>query len=256
MARLTDTPSDDVDVAGPDDPATGSGDDVAGVDEDQVGVAVVSSDDVTDADPDGPDDDVPVDDGGDEVELDSADAPRRVRTALVVSAVLAVLAVGFVAVLATREPATDRESDSPLLGQDAPALAGETLDGGSFDVADNQGRWVVVNFFATWCVPCRQEHPELVGFDRSNGGEEDPVLVSVVYDDDPGTARDYFEENGGDWPVVLDPDGRVALDYAVAGVPETYLIAPSGQVVAKLTGGVTQGGLEGVIADWEEQVGG
>jgi hypothetical protein len=48
----------------------------------------------------------------------------------------------------------------------------------------------------------------------------------------------------------------VALDYAVAGVPETYLIAPTGQVVAKLTGGVTQGGLEGVIADWEEQVSG
>jgi cytochrome c biogenesis protein CcmG, thiol:disulfide interchange protein DsbE len=194
-------------------------------------------------------------DGDDAVELDAADAPKRVRTALVVSAVLAVLAVGFVAVLATREPATDRQADSPLLGRQAPELAGETLDGGSFDVGGYQGRWVVVNFFATWCVPCRQEHPELVQFDEANQGDGDPVLVSVVYDDDPDTARDYFEDNGGDWPVVRDPDGRIALDYAVAGVPETYLVDPSGMVVAKLTGGVTQGGLDDVIADWEAQAG-
>lgn len=198
-------------------------------------------------------DDEVVDD--DAVELDAADAPKRVRTALVVSAVLAVLIVGFVAVLATREPATDRRADSPLLGRQAPELAGETLDGGSFDVGGYEGQWVVVNFFATWCVPCRQEHPELVQFDESNQADGDPVLVSVVYDDDPDTARDYFEDNGGDWPVVLDPDGRIALDYAVAGVPETYLVDPSGMVVAKLTGGVTQGGLNDVIADWEAQAG-
>jgi len=210
------------------------------------------TDDATTSEPE-PSDDTDAD--GDAVELDAADAPRRVRTALVVSVVLAVLAVGFVAVLATREPATNRVADSPILGEAAPELDGETLDGGSFDIADHEGQWVVVNFFATWCVPCRQEHPELVRFAEASGDEGDPVLVSVVYDDDPDDTRDYFAENGGEWPVVLDPEGSIALDYAVSGVPETYLVAPDGMVVSKLTGGVTQGGLDAAMAEWEARVG-
>ncbi|HEY6697620.1 MAG TPA: TlpA disulfide reductase family protein, partial [Acidimicrobiales bacterium] len=99
---------------------------------------------------------------------DVAEAPARRRTGLIVSAVVAVLAIGFVAVLATREPATDRRRDSPLIGKVVPPLAGETLAGGSFDIDGEHGRWVVVNFFATWCVPCRIEHPELDAFDRAH----------------------------------------------------------------------------------------
>ena len=94
----------------------------------------------------------PADDAGDGDEAggDELDAPRRGRTALVVSVVVAVLAIAFVVVLATRDPATDRKADSALVGQAAPPVAGRTLDGGSFDLDDHQGRWVVVNFFATW----------------------------------------------------------------------------------------------------------
>ncbi|HEY6415749.1 MAG TPA: hypothetical protein VIX41_05915, partial [Acidimicrobiales bacterium] len=73
---------------------------------------------------------------------DVAEAPPRRRTGLIVSAVVAVLAVGFVAVLATRDPATDRRRESPLIGKVVPPLAGETLAGGNFDIDDQQGRWV------------------------------------------------------------------------------------------------------------------
>ena len=85
---------------------------------------------------------------------DVAEAPPRRRTGLIVSAVVAVLAVGFVAVLATREPATDRRRDSPLIGKVVPPLAGETLAGGGFDIDRQQGRWVVVHFFIQSAFLC------------------------------------------------------------------------------------------------------
>jgi cytochrome c biogenesis protein CcmG/thiol:disulfide interchange protein DsbE len=189
-------------------------------------------------------------------ETDVVYVPRRGRTALVISVVMAVVLGAFVFVLATREPATNRETKSPLLGKVAPALSGDTLDGGSFDIDDHPGRWVIVNFFATWCVPCRTEHPQLDAFDREHRDRGDAVLVSVLYDDNTDDARDYFAENGGDWPVVLD-SGRIAVSYGVSGVPETYMVAPDGRVVVKLEGGVTQNGLEDLMDEWEQaRVGG
>lgn len=180
---------------------------------------------------------------GDEV----AEAPARRRTGLIVSAVVAVLAIGFVAVLATREPATDRRRDSPLIGKVVPPLAGETLAGGNFDIDDQQGRWVLVNFFATWCVPCRIEHPELDAFDGAHRRAGDAVLVSVLFDDDPASAREFFDRNGGDWPVVLDGDGLIASAFGTPKVPESYLVTPNGRVAAKFTGGVTRDGLDRAI---------
>lgn len=187
--------------------------------------------------------------GGDGLDGAGPGGPRRRRTAVLAAGVTAVLALGFVWVLGTSEPGTDREAQSPLLGKVAPPLAGTTLDGGQFDIADHRGQWVVVNVFATWCGPCRQEHPELVAFDEKHREARDVALVSVLFDDRPSTARRFFERNGGEWPVVVDADARIATDYGVAQVPETYVVAPDGQVVAKLLGGVTLDGLEGVIAD-------
>jgi cytochrome c biogenesis protein CcmG/thiol:disulfide interchange protein DsbE len=182
--------------------------------------------------------------------VDETDVPRRGRTGVIVSVVVALLAVGFVAILATREPATDRRRETPLLGKVAPELAGKTLSGGSFNIDDQQGRWVAVNFFATWCVPCQQEHADLVAFDEAHRRTGDAVLVSVLFDDDPTRAGRYFERNGGDWPVVLDEDDQIATNYAVPKVPETYLVSPEGRVVAKFTGGVTRDGLDRAIEDF------
>jgi cytochrome c biogenesis protein CcmG, thiol:disulfide interchange protein DsbE len=180
-------------------------------------------------------------------ESDGVDTPRRGRVGLIVSVVVALVAIAFVAVLATREPATERRAESPLIGRVAPALAGETLDGGSFDIDDYQDRFVVVNFFATWCAPCIEEHPELIAFDETHRALGDAVVVSVVYDDRPENVREFFRDRGGEWPVIAD-GGLAPVDYGVVKVPETYLVAPGGVVVQKYIGGVTQDLIERDIA--------
>jgi cytochrome c biogenesis protein CcmG/thiol:disulfide interchange protein DsbE len=169
---------------------------------------------------------------------------ERPRTALAIAFVLLVLAAGFVWVLAGADPSTDRVVSSPLLGKPAPAVESQTVDGEPFTLAAGRGRFLVVNFFATWCTPCQEEHPELVAFEEAHAAQGDVSLVSVVFDDQADTVRDFFAEKGGDWPVVTDPDGRIAFDYGVAQVPETYVVGPDGRVLAKLTGGVTAAGLE------------
>ncbi len=182
-----------------------------------------------------------------------ADGPR---TVLVVVAVVAVLAVLLVAVLATRDPNVERVTKSPLIGKLAPAIAGPTLSGDTFDLAGLRGRWVVVNFFATWCTPCLAEHPELDAFQRGHAAKGDASVVSVLFDDKPERARKVFEARGGDWPVVIDDEGKVSVAYGVARVPESFLVAPDGTVVQRLVGGITATQLNQLLAQYEAAAGG
>ncbi len=156
---------------------------------------------------------------------------NRSRLAAWVAIPVLVVMLAFLAVLAVSDGGDSSSSPSPLLLRPAPAIVGETIDGEPFDLETYDGQFVVVNFFATWCIPCRREHPELVNFERRHTVADDAAVISVVYDAKVGTVRDFFDENGGDWPVVIDPDGRTALEYAVTGVPESFLIDPDGVIV-------------------------
>jgi len=150
----------------------------------------------------------------------------------------------LVVVLATRPPASDVVAPSPLVGRPAPEVEGPGLDGATVRLSDLRGRWVVVNFFATWCVPCLQEHPELVRFSDRHPPERVRVLA-VVYDDQPEDVARFFRERGGDWPVVDDVGAKV--DFGVRGVPESFLVDPDGVVRTRLVGGVTADGLDGLL---------
>ncbi len=170
-------------------------------------------------------------------------------TALAVGGLLA----AFILVLATRPAAETVKAHSPLLGKPAPELAGTTIDGQHIRLGNYEGRWVLVNFFATWCIPCRKEHPELIRFATRHAAVGDAAVVAVIFDDSSDAVREFRRDHGGDWPMVLDRDGAIAVDFGVSGVPESFLISPDGFVVSKLLGGVTGDRLEQLLSDAKAQ---
>jgi cytochrome c biogenesis protein CcmG/thiol:disulfide interchange protein DsbE len=146
------------------------------------------------------------------------------------------MALGLVVFLAQAKSAVDQQSASPLLGKVAPSLSGQDLTGKAFDLTSLHGKYVLVNFFASWCVPCQQEQPQLVKFAVSGS---DRAVVAVLYQDTSGPALNFLQKNGGSWPALSDDDGQHALDWGVRGPPESYLVNPDGIVLAKFVGQVT-----------------
>ena len=175
---------------------------------------------------------------------DETDGPAPRRRAPYIVAAVAVVLVAFVAVLARGKAGEATRQPSALLGRPAPVIAGATIDGASFDLTTRKGSWVLVNFFSSTCTPCKQEHPELRSFVERGGRAE---LLTVVWSDPVVNVQKFFAANGGSWPVVTDPQSRVSVAYGVTGVPETFVIDPSGVVRQHLTGPTTAAKLDALL---------
>jgi cytochrome c biogenesis protein CcmG/thiol:disulfide interchange protein DsbE len=131
---------------------------------------------------------------------------------------------------------------SPLVGRPAPGFTLTPVDGGApVSLAALAGRPVVLNFWATWCVPCFEEHGVLTAGARELGSEVQ--FLGVVYEDEPSRVQAFLAERGGGYPSLVDPDSRTAIAYGVFGVPETFFIDASGSIVAKHVGPLTDAAL-------------
>lgn len=171
---------------------------------------------------------------------------------------VAVVVIVLIVVLAMSKPSKDTAA-SPLVGRPAPAIDGRVLDvnagrpGQPFAFARPPGKWVLVNFFASWCVPCRDEAPELKKWADAHESAGDAELIQVIFQESPGDSAAFLRDNGGaSWPVVVGDSGTLALDWGVAKVPETFLVAPDGRVVLKTIAPVTQAFVDKQIADFEQ----
>lgn len=157
-----------------------------------------------------------------------------------------VLTVGFLGLLAFGLTRDVQKLPSALVGQPAPEFRAPTLDGDTLSSQELRGSVVVLNFWASWCVPCRQEHSVLVRTDRT-WEEDEARVVGVVYQDSREAALRFMERLGGDWPSLQDPQSRVAIDFGVYGVPETYFLTPDGEVAKKHIGPLTWETVRGTV---------
>ena len=151
----------------------------------------------------------------------------------------AVITVPLVTLLAAGFGRDPKLRSNALEGREAPSFVLNTLDGKPFSLESARGKPVVVNFWSTWCQPCKVEHPVLMSAAEAYG-PNGVHFVAVLYQDDAAKARAFLNRSGSHWPTLEDPGGRTAIAYGVAGVPETFFIDQSGTIVRKVAGPVSQ----------------
>lgn len=172
-------------------------------------------------------------------------ASRSRKTVRNISIAMGILVVAFSVLLATRKPVDMQTVASPLLNKPAPAISGTSLQGGQVSLGDYSGKFVLVNFFASWCTPCHSEEQDLVKFAEQHRSVK---VLGVPYNDANSSARQFLSSYGAHYQAVTDPQGQIALSYGVTNPPQTYLISPQGKILTEILGPVNLNSLNQLLA--------
>jgi len=165
------------------------------------------------------------------------------RTVLLVGTFVALAIIGILVAGLGKNP---QAIDSPLIGRTAPSFAlREVGSGMTVNLDAYRGRPVVLNFWATWCGPCYEEHPVLVANARST---PDVQFLGVVFQDSEEKIQKFLKERGNAYPTVIDDAGKTAIAYGVGGVPETFFLDASGKIVSKFSGPMSTDVLQANLA--------
>ncbi|QDH70725.1 TlpA family protein disulfide reductase [Marilutibacter alkalisoli] len=146
------------------------------------------------------------------------------------------------------------ERTEPAGDPERPRLRVTTVEGQPYDLADHRGRWVVVNFWATWCKPCLKEMPELSALDAMR---EHIEVIGLAYEEiEVGEMRSFLEKHPVVYPIAIIDTYDPPADFETPrGLPMTYLIAPDGRVAERFLGPVTARDIEAAIARAGETAG-
>lgn len=157
--------------------------------------------------------------------------------ALAVGACICVLAV-VLALTVSSDPHSDSNT-SRLVGKRAPAFTVTSLDGTPIKSSQFAGQTVILNFWNSWCPPCRQERGALSAWYQEHKNDPSVAMVGIVREDTKKAIHSYVASEKVAWPVGFDPGAKAALDFGTRGQPETYVIGSDGLVVASKYGTVT-----------------
>lgn len=168
----------------------------------------------------------------------SARPRRRLRWMRRSAAVAVVVTIGVGAIFGARLGQDANLVDTPLIGTQAPSRTVPNLETpGSLSLDQLRGQVVVVNFWASWCVACREEHPALVAAAQAYR-KAGVIFVGVNYQDRKQDAVGFLDElgRGPGYRYVVDTGSRLSIDFGVFGIPETFVLDRGGKIVSKITG--------------------
>lgn len=167
---------------------------------------------------------------------------RGVNSKLVIISVSVVTIVAFFALLGwgliVKSPVTE-QSGVLRIGRSAPDLTLSLFDGEHITLAEYKGRPVVINFWASWCVPCREEAPMLEKTWRRYR-DQGVMFIGVDIQDTEDKALAFVREFNKTYPTGMDRDGRITLDYGVIGIPVTFFVNRDGLVVRRFVGSLRE----------------
>ncbi|MFI5265921.1 MAG: TlpA family protein disulfide reductase [Chloroflexota bacterium] len=138
-----------------------------------------------------------------------------------------------------------RPASTPIIGRPAPAFQLQTLEGSSASLAGYRGRPVIVNFWATWCEPCKQEMPAL---QAESAARPDLVVLGVDNVESAVKVKPYVDQLGVRFPILLDQDASVMERYQVTGLPTSFFIDRSGVLRSLYRGALTEDILRSSVA--------
>jgi thiol-disulfide isomerase/thioredoxin len=177
--------------------------------------------------------------------------------------VLGMLALALVTLVviqscATSNPDSDRGAGkgaqaiqlepAPKVGHLAPDFVLKDLDGNTIRLSDLRGKMVFINFWATWCPPCRAEMPEIEAVHQEYK-DKGVVVLGVDISEPESTVRQYVQQGGFSWPIVLDSTGKVARDYQIAAIPTSFFLDREGVIRAVNVGAMTSRAMEEKLAE-------
>jgi cytochrome c biogenesis protein CcmG/thiol:disulfide interchange protein DsbE len=191
--------------------------------------------------------------------MTTASKNQKKQRHIAISAILFLVAAGIFGILwkgLTLNPTVVKSSQ---LGKVASDFEVDVLEGSSWlprvtdgkvSLRDLRGKTVVLNFWASWCVSCRQEARELETYwQRSR--EQNVIVLGIAIQDTPEAAKDFAKTHGKTYPIGIDSTGKTSIDYGVSGVPETFVIDSNGVIHHKETGPVTAELLERVSSKYQ-----
>lgn len=183
----------------------------------------------------------------------------KVRRHRIITAVISIIALGIFAVLLKGLYLNPSIVASTQIGKPAQDFEVEILEGASWlpkmngtkvRLSDLRGHPVIVNFWASWCVSCREEALHMEAFWKRYR-EKGVIVLGVAIQDTPETAREFAKTHGKTYPIALDTSGKTSIDYGVYGVPESFFIDEKGIIVHKEAGPVTIQLLESINSTFQ-----
>jgi len=134
------------------------------------------------------------------------------------------------------DPAEVARTTLTTVGEAAPTFTADLLGGGAFDLAAQRGKVVLVNFFATWCPPCREEMPHLQREVWEKFRGDGFAMISVAREETPDVVQPFITQYGAGWPFAVDPDRTAFAAYAEAFIPRSYVIDRDGRIAYQSSG--------------------